>query len=322
MANNEQVKILKEAGISAWKRWRVENPSVSVDFRNADLRGLDLRGADLSMANLDQADLRRANLLTANLTKASLRRADLRRVDFTDTKLIKADLTGANLTAAILVDTLIEGARFNRCRVYGISAWGLKGEPREQRELVISSPEKSTEQQVDITIDNIRVAQFVHLLLSSAELRSIIDTITCKVVLILGRFTPERKAVLDAIRGELRNRNYTPVLFDFDGPVTRDITETVSTLAHLARFVIADITDAKSVPQELMAIIPHLPSVPVQPLLRSSDKAYSMFEHFQRYHWVLPTCFYSDVTEVIANLADWIIVPAETKVAEQLTRKS
>jgi len=32
-------------------------------------------------------------------------------------------------------------------------------------------------------------------------------------VLILGRFTDERKAVLDALRGELRKRNYLPILF-------------------------------------------------------------------------------------------------------------
>ena len=35
-----------------------------------------------------------------------------------------------------------------------------------------------------------------------------------KTVLILGRFTAERKAVLDALRDELRKRNYLPILFE------------------------------------------------------------------------------------------------------------
>jgi hypothetical protein len=134
-----------------------------------------------------------------------------------------------------------------------------------------------------IQVDNLEVAQFIYLLLNNAKIRSVIDTITSKVVLILGRFTPERKVVLDAIRDELRKRDYLPVLFDFEKPASRDLTETISTLAHMARFVIADITDAKSIPQELMAIVPNMPSVPVQPLLLASQHEYGMFEHFRNY---------------------------------------
>ena len=70
-----------------------------------------------------------------------------------------------------------------------------------------------------------------------------IDTITSKSVLILGRFTPKRKVVLDAIREELRRLNYVPIMFDFDRPTERDFTETIMTLARMCRFVIADITN-------------------------------------------------------------------------------
>src|SRR5215467_6314020 len=127
-----------------------------------------------------------------------------------------------------------------------------------------------------------RETLFIYLLLNNKEIREVIDTITSKVVLILGRFTSERKRVLDALREELRNHDYLPILFDFEKPTNRDITETVSTLAHMARFVIADITEAKSIPQELMRIVPSLPSVPVQPLLLASKQEYGMFEHFRK----------------------------------------
>ena len=59
-------------------------------------------------------------------------------------------------------------------------------------------------------------------------------------MLILGRFTEERKAVLHAIRDVLRDHNLVPVLFDFEGPRNRDLTETISTLAHLSRTIVAD----------------------------------------------------------------------------------
>lgn len=59
------------------------------------------------------------------------------------------------------------------------------------------------------------------------SIRHVVDTITSKAVLILGRFTDERKAVLDALRQELRKRDYLPILFDFAVPATRDMTETI-----------------------------------------------------------------------------------------------
>jgi hypothetical protein len=68
----------------------------------------------------------------------------------------------------------------------------------------------------------------------------VIDTIGKKAVLILGRFTTDRKAVLDAIGEALRKNGYLPILFDFEKPSTRDTHETIVTLAGMVRFIIAD----------------------------------------------------------------------------------
>jgi hypothetical protein len=137
-------------------------------------------------------------------------------------------------------------------------------------------------------------------------------------VLILGRFTADRKKVLDAIREELRKRNYLPILFDFDVPKTRNVTETVTLLARMARFIIADLTDPSSIPQELQAIIPSV-RVPIQPLLLEGSSLYSMFKDFEDFPWVLPVYQYNEPEQLLATLAD-VIAPAEGK-AEALEKR-
>jgi hypothetical protein len=85
--------------------------------------------------------------------------------------------------------------------------------------------------------------------------------------------------MLDSIREGLRESGYIPVLFDFDRPKSRDTHETVGTLARLARFVIADITNPRSIPQELVSIVEQLPSLPIQPILLEGAKPWGMFDH-------------------------------------------
>jgi hypothetical protein len=308
MANPEHREILSR-GSEAWNAWRIENPSVQPDLSNADLSMATARRGAASRALLmgglggDVRDLRGMNLSFANLSGANLNGQVLNGAN-----LEGADLTGADLSHAHLVDVNLRSARLNGCLVYGISTWNVDLTHAGQTNIVITNSSEST-----ITVDNLDVAQFIYLIINNKKIRDVIDTITSKVVLILGRFTPERKSVLDAIREALRQRGYLPILFDFDKPDSRDITETVSTLAHLARFIIADITDAKSIPQELQLVVPDLPSVPVQPILLATSSEYGMFEHFKRYPWVLSPFLYEDLQHCLNGLSDKIISPCEIR---------
>jgi len=271
------------------------------NLKNADLRGADLQGAYLVMADLNDANLEKANLTGANLTGA----------DFSEANLSGAVLTGANLSRTILVDTNLTQADLTGCRVYGMSAWNVNLAKTTQGHLIIGK-----EDEVEITVDNLEVAQFIYLILNNQKIRQVIDTVTSKAVLILGRFTEERKRVLDAIKHELRKRDYLPIIFDFDKPTGRDLTETVQTLAHMAKLVIADITDAKSIPQELRAIVPNLPSLPVQPIILDSQYEYAMFKDFAGYLSVDVPFRYRDIDHLLANLEDQIITPATKKAQE------
>lgn len=300
------------------------------DLSAAFLYRADLAGATARSAKFVDCDLREASFLNATLERAKFVRADLESADLRHTNSGLADFSSASLRKTNLHSSRLIGARFEYASlvgtnlansnltgafVYGISAWDVDVSNAVQANLVITERTERT-----IQVDNLEVAQFIYLLLKNEKIRHVIDTITSKIVLILGRFSPERKAVLDAMRDELRKRDYLPVLFDFEKPSNRDITETVSTLAHMAKFVIADITDAKSIPQELMAIVPALPSVPVQPLLLASQREYGMFEHFKRFPWVLEPYLYEDQDRLLAALTKRVIGPAEAKAKEQIGR--
>ena len=291
----------------------------NADLRRANLEGIVLEGADLSDSNLQGQVFRGARLHGARLRNANLRETDFRdailaNADLTGADLSSADLTGAYLYGATLVSTTVDGAIFTGSQVYGISVWNIKGEPKDQSNLLITPRGESA-----ITVDNLEVAQFIYLLLNNKKVRQIIDAVTSKVVLILGRFSDEQLTVLNGIREELRRRDFTPILFDFNKPASKDMTGTVETLARMARFIIADLTDPSSIPHELATIVPFLRTTPVLPLRRHGSGQYTMFDDFRRaYNWVLEVHEYADAESLMAGLPT-VIQPAED-MANQFRR--
>ena len=351
MANVKQMAILRQ-GTRVWNNWRNQNQGVQIDLsaanlenrnlysfnlsaanltganlREAELENANLRGANLEHANLIWADLHKADLTEANLSdahlgtvdlseanmeKVKLCRANLSEADLNRTNISGADLTQANLTDAHLVRVIAKSAKFNNCRIYGISAWDVDLAGAEQSNLIITPPDQPT-----ITVDNLKVAQFVYLLLNNAEVRDVLDTITSKAVLILGRFTPERKAILDAIRDKLRELGYVSIMFDFEKPESRNYIETVSTLAHLAKFIIADVTDAKVILQELERVVPTLPSVPVQLIVQQgSNVNVVLLDFVGRLNFIKHLYAYKDEEDVKQCLQAKVVAPAEAILAQ------
>jgi len=336
MANEKQLDLLKRS-VQDWNNWRSENPEEKIDLmsadlfqtnlsgadlHNADLRRMNLREVNLSSANLKGAQLYRANMNGVNLENANLSGANLYRVYLGRADLSGADLSNANLQMALLSQTKLEGASFHKALVHGISIWNLEGTPADQSGLIITG-----DHEAQVTVDDLKMAQFVYLLLTNKEIRNVIHTVTSKAVLILGRFYKERKDILDALREELKKHDLAPIIFDFEPSENRDLTETVQLLANMSKFVIADLTDAKSIPQELSIIIPSFPSIPVLPILLKNEQAYAMFEHWERFDSVLPIFYYENQTHLLNNLKAEILdsvknwkdkIKEKTKAEEQL----
>lgn len=340
--------------VSTWNKWRKDNPDIKVDLaraglNNLNLRMVNLRGAYLNGANcvhtsFGQADFREANLCGAALVQACLIEADLRGADLNKANLFGADLryanlsgatlrganlsgaqlnyatlrdvnlTDADLSCATLVSTDLQGATLNNSRVYGVSAWNVNLKEAKQHQLIVTQEGEPT-----VKVDSLEVAQFVYLLLENANLRTILDTIGQKAVLILGRFGEGGIEVLHTIAEGLRESGYLPMIFEFARPADKTYTETVRTLAGLARFVVVDLS-GPSVPQELYATIPHT-KIPFVPILEKGMRPYSMFVDLLEYEWVLkPILEFESSNDLLLQLAERIIGPAETRVAIRLAK--
>jgi uncharacterized protein YjbI with pentapeptide repeats len=288
------------------------------DLNRCYLLGAKLPGADLTGAQLIEADLFQANLVGANLKNANLMMADLMMANLTE-----ADLKGANLERGRLVETNITGAILTDCAVYGMSAWNLLGEPKEQLNLLVSRTYEP-HNEPSITVDDLEMAQFMYMLIRYEKLRKVIDVVTSKVVLILGRFG-KRLSILNALQEQLRNyvdeegkARYIPVVFDFEGPKSQDLMTTVRTIAHLSRFIIVDLTAPKSAAVEVHDIVPQLKTaVKLIIDVSSGEQPPKVLESDLKYDWLIPEVYgYGSVEELCANLESYVISPAEEKRQE------
>lgn len=301
----------------------------SADFGSAGMQGAFLGGAWLEDANFIDADLQGAHFDGARLRRArfegnrQLAGANFRRADLSDAHFDGADLSHTNLENALLLRTRLGGARLVSARVYGISAWDLVlDDATESRDLIITPQDQPT-----VEVDHIDVAQFTYLLLNNPNIRRVIDTIGKRGVLLLGRFTPERKRVLDALREQLRLEGYVPMLFDFDPSRHRSVQETVVTLAGLSRFVVADLTAPSSLPLELQTVIPVF-QIPVACILLEGEQSFSMFKdlynrHGQEYGGhLLPVLSYRSIEALRGALREKIIEPADRLADQLMARKA
>ncbi|UKJ76868.1 pentapeptide repeat-containing protein [Azospirillum brasilense] len=281
------------------------------NLKDALLGEADLTRANLQHANLKQAGLTRADLSQANLHQSSLKQAYLAEANLSQSRFTEAELISTCLERALLLETDLRRAKIQDCKVYGISAWKLLLNGATQARLQITPSDETK-----LTVDSIEVAQFIYLMLSNEKISDIFNATDTKGVLLLGRFSEERKEVLEALRNALRARyNLVPIVFDFDRPTRSNLSETITRLAGLSRFIIADITEPRAVPAELQRIVPNY-RIPTIPIRQSGKRTYALFNDLLSYHWVAEEFPYNTVQDVEDALPS-LIQKAE-EIAERI----
>jgi uncharacterized protein YjbI with pentapeptide repeats len=318
------------------------------DFTGADLRGADLQGCWLRGATLANTRIQGTNFTGTFLGDANFRGAEAdERTSFKDADLQGANLSkaslrgtalvGANLQLAQILETDLTAADLSGCQVFGIAAWSPSINTETRQENLLVTPMEPTvkvnrgrrqnivevsERVPPLRTDSLEHAHLVHLMLNP-DLSHLLASVTNKGVLLLGRFSGEHGQVLDALRVALRGQGYLPLKFDFRRPEDRTLKETVLTLAGLCRFIIADLTEASSIPLELATIVKDY-KIPVVPIQRIGRRTFSMFESIEQEFRdrVLPPLEYEEIDDLLKVLVKAIIDPALNLAADLVHSKS
>jgi hypothetical protein len=279
----------------------------SIKCYETNFHEADILAADCEKAQFYRCDVRFAQFCQSDLSEVDLRECIMMNCDFTG-----ANLSGANLEMSSIVQCNFDRAALVGCRVFGTGVWDSSFANAEQANLEVRaynlySPDAAMMKYLvgqseppSFIVDDIELAQFLYLLYNNSKIRKIIDTVSSKAVLLIGRFALEQHNGLLRLKDKLRSLGFVPIVFDTDKPRNRDTLETVSTLAHLVGCVIADLSGARSVLQELQRIVPSLPSVPVKPIIIKSDAEPGMLDHFRQYRNCLKLFSYEDVEHLLA----------------------
>jgi uncharacterized protein YjbI with pentapeptide repeats len=300
--------------------------AAGADFRGAHLRSAVLSGADCRGCHFDMwTDLTHAKLYSAVFKSSKMRATDFSNADLTGANFDGADLRKAELNGAVLDGTSLRGTRLNGAELMAAFIRGVRtDEKTEQKSLVVDfnlwSAKRGWISFDEPTVNDIQVAQFYNVVSEHGSIAKFIAAGSMSVVLILGRFTPKRKRVLDGLAWALRARGKSAVVFDFPSPENREISDTVRFVAALSEFIVVDLTAPSSVPLEMQSFIPDL-MVPVVSIIEFGHRPFAMFADLQRrYYWLLPPRSYRSGKHLIQHV-DSAIVNRARKASREIERR-
>lgn len=315
--------VFKEFNGYNFKRVKFNNSNLKgVIFTNCQFKKAYFEYTNLEKAKFNKSTFEETNLLDANLnfaifTSCQLLKSNLGRTSLYNTQFIKTNLNYTSLMWAKLIETNFDNSSLQRCRIYGASIWNIEINETKQLELIITKSKEA-----DISVDNLEIAQFLYLMINNKKIKSIIETLTSKIVLILGRFSVKRKPVLEKIKEQLRRTGYVPVIFDFDKPIDKDYLEPVLLISQMARFVIADFSDSKVVLEEIPKIIDNS-SVIIIPIIEKGQREPSTLYNLRiNRNSIIKTYHYKSSDKLLSFLEMKLIPKAEKRLHKIQKRRN
>lgn len=266
MADKNHLQML-ERGVTFWNDWRAKSPDMVPDLSGADLSHQKLAAANLSTTNLEYAHLGYANLCSANFSRSNLCHANLDHAMLSQAKLLDADLSYASLknawlndcnlvaanlfraklnhanlintrlSGAILIGTHLQGANLTGCSVQSTFAWGVKLKGANQTNLVVNHPE-----QPRVLVDQLEIAQLVHLRLYKQNENRRFDAIPPRIVFVLGQYSKARSNYLLELQELIRSRGYVPLRVECNLENAPDFAM-LATLIELSSLFVIDLTE-------------------------------------------------------------------------------
>jgi uncharacterized protein YjbI with pentapeptide repeats len=134
-------------------------------FWSCNLEDVCFDGSDFTEATLlFESEFPRSSWKRIKLAGAALRHSNLKASPFPDSEVYSAGLSGADLSDSTiircdlsevgLVGANLQGSTLSELRVYGVSAWGIKGSPASQGNLITNPWD-----QADLVVDDLELAQ-------------------------------------------------------------------------------------------------------------------------------------------------------------------
>jgi len=303
------------------------------DFGSAKLHAASFFRSTLNQCDFAEAEMPEASFIESTCLRSSFFFVKAHGARFADASLIGAafigaDLTGArlqrsNLEGALLIRTDLRGADLSFARTYGASVWEIITDEKTVQNRLPVTP-LDVEDEPSIFVDDIEVANFMHMLRDHKKLGKVINALTGRLVLLLGPFKDGGLERLRAVASQLNaqgpfsSQEYWPVIFDFDRPADRNLEEAAKVLVGLSKFVIADL-GGPSVPHELAVYVRSF-RVPFVPIIQEGKTPYALFESFEDEANMLPLVPYKDTDDLLKKVQSSILVPAEAKYKERHER--